>query len=552
MRFGNRLAVFLISVSAAATTASAAQDLQRAQTVPLGGSLGGQSGDRFFAVYVPTRFGGELKATTTSGRIAELKDARGAAWVNGRDIGLDHQGWFTFKVEGPQGEYSVETSFVQVGQSLKRPWNFYYWPTKADSIHEPWAGGNGRVDTSSIQVRGDDQLVATPGSYVAPGKDIVLAGPNGMLETLPAGGDEATWFPNLYDDMYWMGPDKEHGGQVVRFMTPSPLLKYDQLFHSSARQWEASFSQTKDISRWPGHCLGGAVASILLDEPQPSPGSGMTRDELKALWAELGENHLNHRIGDYANEIPPGPPRAGPDSTDVKVPRFHAMIETHIRGERKPLLANLRAFPPRGTVGEVWNHGIYKYIATFHAVPGRGPRAVRIDLELHGNSGCMLNGQESGDRVVNYSYKLVYGMDGRVDETNPYAADWISVGGEAQFAPLNVLEIAETHWGGHNPYVTEANVRSIDLANGGGRYFGRFAGAAPSFRPVAQYEAGRAPMLASGESEPNRGRIGGFFRRFARRVSASSGSGTDDMELPSSPSYSSAYSSPYSSANASR
>ena len=72
----------------------------------------------------------------------------------------------------------------------------------------------------------------------------------------------------------------------------------------------------------------------------------MTRDELKALWAELGENHYNHRIGDYANDIPPGPPRPGYDPSDWKAPRVHAMLETHIRGEKKALLANLRAFPP--------------------------------------------------------------------------------------------------------------------------------------------------------------------------------------------------------------
>ena len=212
-----------------------------------------------------------------------------------------------------------------------------------------------------------------------PGVDIVLAGPNGLLETLPAAGDDATWFPNLYDDLTWVGPDKEHGGQITRFQTPSPLLKYDQLFGTSARQWEAAFSQNKDISRWPGHCLGGAVASILLNEPTPAPGRGMTRDELKALWAELGENHYNHRIGDYANEIPPGPPRPGYDASDWKAPRVHAMLETHIRGEKKPLLANLRAFPPRGTINEVWNHGVYKYIATYTAIPGRGP-ACRQDL----------------------------------------------------------------------------------------------------------------------------------------------------------------------------
>ena len=119
---------------------------------------------------------------------------------------------------------------------------------------------------------------------------------------------------------------------------------------------------------------GRAVASILLNEPLPAPSSGLTRDELKALWAELGENHYNHRIGDYANEIPPGPPRPGSDVTDGN-PRVHAMLETHIRGEKKPLLANLRAFPPRGTVNEVWNHGVYKYITTYTAIPGRGPRA---------------------------------------------------------------------------------------------------------------------------------------------------------------------------------
>ena len=45
------------------------------------------------------------------------------------------------------------------------------------------------------------------------------------------------------------------------------------------------------------------MASILLNEPTPAPGSGMTPDELKSLWAELGENHLNHRIGDYATAI---------------------------------------------------------------------------------------------------------------------------------------------------------------------------------------------------------------------------------------------------------
>jgi hypothetical protein len=511
MRIGNRLGGWANLALAVAMSASAsAGAAEHVTTVPLGGSLDGQSGARYYGVYVPTRFGGELTVKSSEGHVVELKGPGGAPKMSGQDVGLDQQGWYTFKVEGAKKAYKVETRFVQVAQSARKPWNFYYWPTKGDSIHEPWAEGNARVDT--MMLNGDDQLIATPGRYIAPGQDIVLPGSDGLLQSIPASGDDATWFPNLYDDLTWTGPDKQNGGRITQFATPSPLLKYDQLFGSSARQWEAAFSQNRDISRWPGHCLGGAVASILLNEPVPAPWTGMTVDELKALWAELGENHYNHRIGDYANEIPPGPPRPGPDMCDWKAPRVHAMLESHIRGEKQTLLANLRAFPPRGTINEVWNHGVYKYIATYTAIPGRGERAVNIALELHANSGSMLNGQDDKDRVIYYAYNLVYGLDGRVDETNPAAADWISVSGEALFAPLNVMQLVESRWAGHNPQVTEARVRSLDLANGGDR--GRFA-QAPQFRPVEQYESGRPRLIADSsrsDSDDRPPRFGGFFR----------------------------------------
>jgi hypothetical protein len=511
MRIGIKLGgVVLVAMVAALSTAKVrgAEATERVQPVPLGGTLTEQSGDKNFGVYIPTRFGGELTIKSTSGTVAAITGPDGKPRQNGQEVGNDQQGWYTFKVVGAKEKapYTVETAFVQIGASTRKPWNFYYWPTKSDSIHEPWAGGNGRVDTMSVV--GDDEMVASPGGYIAPGADIVRAGPNGLLETSVAPGDDSTWFPNLYDDLTWRGAD----GTV--YQTPSPLLKYDQIFHTSARSWEAANSQNRDITRWPGHCLGGAVASILLNEPSPAPGSGMTKDELKALWAELGENHLNHQIGDFANDIPPGPPHPGFDPCDRFVPRFHAMLETHIRGEKKALLGNLRAFPPRGTQNEVWNHGIGYYVAKYHAVPGKGPRAVKIDLELHGNAGSSLNGQDDKDRVNTYEYILVYGLDGKVDESNPAACDWISVGGEAQYAPLNVLQVIQTRWAGHNPLVTEANVRALDMANGGG--FGRgLSSTPPTFRPVGNYEAGRAPMFArngaDGMSPPRRG---GLFRFF--------------------------------------
>ncbi|MBV8606788.1 MAG: hypothetical protein JO034_04915 [Singulisphaera sp.] len=523
MRIGNRFGgAVLWSVVAliSAPRTSGADGVERVQTVPLGGTLADQSGDRPFGIYIPTRFGGVLTIKTTSGTVGPIIGPDGKERLNGQELGLnqpagqEHQGWYTFTVTEATEPYTVETTFVQVGQSARKPWNFYYWPTKADAIHEPWAGGNGRVDT--MRPYGDDVLVATPGGYIAPGQDIVRAGSNGLLETPVAPGDDSTWFPNLYDDLTFRGADG------TLYQTPSPMLKYDQLFYTSARNWEAANSQNQDIQRWPGHCLGGAVASILLNEPTPAPGSGLTRDELKGLWAELGENHFNHRIGDYANEMPAGPPRPGPDECDQSAPRFHGMLERHIRGEQIILLGNLRAFPPRGTPNEVWNHGVYKYTAQFHAVPGKGPRAVRLEVEVLANSGSCLNGQDDKPRTVSYEYVVVFGLDGLVDQTNPWSADWISVKGDAMYCPLNILQLVGTTWQGHNPMITEANVRSLDLANGGG--FGRgFAGAPPVFRPVGNYEAGRSPMFARGISDSNDSSSLGFpsarrafFRLFGR------------------------------------
>ncbi len=515
MRIGNRLVGALFGLAVALSGVNArAESAERVAAVPLGGTLEAREGEHYYGVYIPTRFGGELTIKTSAGKVEEIKGPNGAVRANGGEVGTDQQGWFTFKVTGADKPYKVETKFVQSAQSQKKPWNFYYWPTKADSLHEPWAGGNGRVDT--YDVKGDDRRIVMAGQYIEPGKDIIMAGPNGLLETVPVTGDDATWFPNLYDDLYWQGPNN------TLFQTPSPLLKYDQLFGTSARAWEAVNTQNSDISRWPGHCLGGAVASIYFNDPIPAPGSGMTKDELKALYAELGENHLNHRIGDYATDIPAGPPRPGVDPTDWKAPRVHAMFETHIRGERQPLLSNMRAFPPRGTEAEVWNQAVYKYVAEYKAIPGRGPRAVLINIDVHANSGSSLNGQDEKDRVVHYEYSIVYGLDGRVDESNPAAADWIAVGGEALYAPLNVLQVLNSSWAGHNPYVTLDNVRSLDLANGGGG-IARFAGKPPEFLPVARYEAGRSlpgvggTMFANGadgNSTQGEGRRGffGFFR----------------------------------------
>ena len=220
----------------------------------------------------------------------------------------------------------------------------------------------------------------------------------------------------------------------------------------------------------------------------------MTQDELKALWAELGENHYNHRIGDYANDIPPGPPRPGPTSATRIVPRVHAMLETHIRGEQQgaagqpPGVPAPRARPTRS--------GTTASTSTSPATtpsPAAAPAPSGSSLELHANSG--LDAQRPGRQGPRSSTTSTAWSTGstagwtRPTRTRPTGS---RSAGEAMFAPLNVLEVAESRWQGHNPHVTEANVRSLDLANGGGDH-GRLpleprrsSGRSPSTRPAAR------------------------------------------------------------------
>ena len=94
----------------------------------------------------------------------------------------------------------------------------------------------------------------------------------------------------------------------------------------------------------------------------------------------------------------------------------------------------------------------------------------------------MLNGQDDKDRVVKYEYTLVYGLDGRVDETQPVRVRLDLGRRRGDVRPAEHPGGGRVAMGRPQPHVTEANVRSLDLANGGGSA-GRLArGPRPSAR----------------------------------------------------------------------
>src|SRR4051794_37214126 len=91
--------------------------------LPLGKEVGAEAGDRFFAVYVPTRLGGKLTITTGAGEVGAISSPHGRAIANGQELGTSAQGWYTLEVTGATQPYKISASLVQSGQSMRRPWN---------------------------------------------------------------------------------------------------------------------------------------------------------------------------------------------------------------------------------------------------------------------------------------------------------------------------------------------------------------------------------------------------------------------------------------------
>ncbi|MGB2985450.1 MAG: hypothetical protein WBE26_06160, partial [Phycisphaerae bacterium] len=406
--------------------------------VPLGGEVSYDEGEGCFEVYVPTRWGGRLQVSTTSGVIENLEYPDGTPYQNNMETGEDKHGWYTFTVTGASS-YTVSTSFVQEGEAATRPWNFYWWAKKADYIYD---AGNGVAETTAV---GDDVQVVAPGSPVNPNDDVVRSGPDGALQSTPGGDDQTEVMINLFDT----------AGSY------RPLLKYDARHGTTAREWERANDQgTED---WEGHCLGAAMASILVNQPTPVGGSAYNTDDLEGLWAELGEKQGIYTIPDGVGSIAAGPPTSGSDSTDLKIATVHRMLEEWIKGAQLALQSNLRGGDAEAEPTDVWNHAVYQFSAVYEEAPGDDEKTVKITNALLANDDHTPPTDDTDDRQVEYVYIVQYAPSGLLDESGP--SDFVSVAGDAAFALENLVRVTAATWGGENPNITESGVRADDAAN---------------------------------------------------------------------------------------
>ena len=141
-----------------------------------------------YGVYVPTRFGGELtiKTTVGQGRRAQGAQRSGADQRPGRrprPAGMVHlpgRG----RREALHGRDQVRSGRAEHEEALE----LLLLADQGRLDSRALGGGQRAGRHGLLDAAGTIELIRTPGSYIPPGEDIVRAGPNGLLETLPRRG----------------------------------------------------------------------------------------------------------------------------------------------------------------------------------------------------------------------------------------------------------------------------------------------------------------------------------------------------------------------------
>jgi len=173
---------------------------------------------------------------------------------------------------------------------------------------------------------------------------------------------------------------KLDGGGTHLFGAGGAMEKYDTKFHSSAEAWEIANHKITTALGWWGHCWGGSVASIILE--QPAAVGTFTEDEVEGLATEFfeatGGDLLAPTHGLFTADTATGtdnddyplviPNAAVVSAADRDVHTFHDALRKTLRVMKFPVQTDLRQTSGTGTA-EVWNQGCYSYSSKLEEDP---------------------------------------------------------------------------------------------------------------------------------------------------------------------------------------
>jgi len=388
---------------------SATINVIKVEKIPLGGSAN-LSKFKIGKVYVPTKWGGELKLSGVNVELfytdgADLDDDTAIQIAKGElDANRVAQGspcvyevpdykhkWYYVKTSAAAGT-SVLAGFIEWGEADVIPWNGWYWP---------------------------------------------------LLNTRN---------PNLYDDS---------GGNT-------PLKDYDTIYGTNERAAEEANGSTSDTNAtWEGHCWGWSLAAIAIPEPQALVKNNVTftRDEMEGLYIELADGApetggWTWRVGSLPNNpIPAGPPTAATgEAVDAWADKVQKGLCEYIRQGHKAMNGNLRD-ATGADASEVWNHDVYKYESTMEEAGGGNEKVVKVTTRITSNTDGTIMPPATDKREDTYVYVLEYTGEGEIDGSSANQ-NWISCTG---FAPrcLGTVNPLLIEWKAEHCGITKEKVDAL-------------------------------------------------------------------------------------------
>jgi len=355
-------------------------------------------------VYVPTKWGGELKLTGSNvqlfytdgsdldcdtaiqmfkGELDASRVAQGSPCTY--DVPENEHGWYYAKIPN-DARTEISAEFVQRGAASTTPWNGWYWPS-LDSVN-----------------------------------------------------------PNLYDET---GPY-------------TPLKDYDTIYGTSERAAEEANYSGGDS--WWGHCWGWSLAAIAKTQPGATTTNGVvfSQDEMEGLYTELAEGATvgwTWRVGSPSAGIPAGPPTAATgEAVDSWADDVQNALRQYIRQQGKAMNGNLRDVSG-GDASQVWNHDVYKYESTMSEATGGNEKVVEVTTLITANTDGPAMPPDTAKREDTYVYVLEYKNDGTIDGSSE-KQNWKSCTG---FAPqcLGTVNPNDLNWQGSHCGITKANVDGL-------------------------------------------------------------------------------------------
>lgn len=258
----------------------------------------------------------------------------------------------------------------------------------------------------------------------------------------------------------WWWPFVSSSGPTL-YDFGGPLDKYDSIYSTSARDWDAS--NESNGQGWWGHCWGWSIAAILIPVPQAVTKNGVsfTQDDMKGLYTQLADSDPYFDATLSVSFIPPGPPTSSPgEDVDAYCDDLYRILHASIRQDGVPVQSDMRAqATPPDRVDEVWNQAIYKYTATFIEAPGQNnERIVQIDMVVSSNADFYPPPTTyTDDRVEEYVYQLEFDTQGQLVRGSP-AQNWISA---SHYPPHDLYRLTGSPWTGNNPWVTKTKVDGL-------------------------------------------------------------------------------------------